>query len=69
MADLFVWVHVIGAVLVLAGLFHRFQRIDVGLGLGGGVMSFFNDNGYDSAHEKDENKDKAIENLFVHGFM
>jgi hypothetical protein len=69
MADLFVRVHVIGAVLVMAGLFHRFQRIDVGLGLSGGVMPFFNDKGHDPAHEKDENEDKAIKNFFVHGFM
>jgi hypothetical protein len=56
-------------VLVLAGLLHRFQRLDVGLSLGVGVMALFQEKGNASSDQQNENEDETVKDIFVHGFM
>jgi hypothetical protein len=68
-ALLFFGIHVVGAVLVLAGLLHRFQGLDVGLSLVVSVVALFQEEGNASSDQQNENEDEAVMDIFVHGFM
>jgi hypothetical protein len=55
--------------LVMAGLLHGIEGIRVTLLLDGSVMPRFDGDGHGRANADHENKNDAVENLFVHGFM
>jgi hypothetical protein len=55
--------------LVVARLFHGIEGIGVTLLLHGCVMARFDGDGHRRANADYENKNDAVENLFVHGFM